>query len=276
MIKNLLSFITVAAFAVAFGSCNSNDHEQTMSVTDQVLVTTSNGVSQTTTAGKIYLKMDITNSTVDVTMPVQNGSTTTDATFKDLKLSFSSSLGYTFSASKADAVDASGKSLGFSISNLSGSVQVISDSQIEGNIAISYTINGNSAFATKKKISHFITTTITNYGSGTFECKDATYVMTLNPDKGTANIEINNIQFIQQMPTLSEITIPGTTFEATSTGYHLTADLIVPTSADVPMDNRTITNLNITINAGAGTFSGTFNCMGMECTVTGSISCTTE
>ena len=148
--------------------------------------------------------------------------------------------------------------------------------EIEQNIAITYNVDGKPTFVTRKKISHVTSSTVTDFGRGTFECKDATYIMTLNPEKGTASIEINNIQFVQQMPTLSEITIPGATLESTSTGYRITADEIVPTSADVPMDNRKITNLDITVNAGAGTFSGSFNCMGMSCTVTGSTSLSNE
>ncbi|MGM9811247.1 MAG: hypothetical protein ACI30V_00205 [Muribaculaceae bacterium] len=272
MTKKLFSIIAVAIIALGFASCTDNKEEQTMSITDDVVVT----CMQTTTVGKIYMKMNITNSTIDITMPVQKGGSTVDATIKDLKLSFSNTLGYTFSTTNADAVDGSGKSLGVKINSLNGFLQMFNNPEIEQNIAITYNVDGKPAFVTRKKISHVTSSTVTDYGRGTFECKDATYIMTLNPEKGTANIEINNIQFIQQMPTLSEITIPGATLESTSTGYRITADEIVPTSADVPMDNRTITNLDITVNAGAGTFGGSFNCMGMSCTVTGSTSLSNE
>ena len=272
MTKKLFSLIAVAALVLGFASCTDNKEEQTMSITDDVLVTN----SQVTTAGKIHLKMNITNSTIDITMPVQKGGSTVDATIKDLKLSFSNTLGYTFSATNADAVDGSGKSIGVKINSLNGFLQMFNNPEIEQNIAITYNVDGKPAFVTRKKISHVTSSTVTDFGRGTFECKDATYIMTLNPEKGTASIEINNIQFVQQMPTLSEITIPGATLESTSTGYRITADEIVPTSADVPMDNRKITNLDITVNAGAGTFSGSFNCMGMSCTVTGSTSLSNE
>ena len=272
MTTKILSLLAVAAIAMGFASCSEKNEEQTMSINDEVLVTS----SQTTTAGKIYLKMNITASTIDITMPVANGNSTVDATIKGLPLTFSNTKGYTFSAAKADAVDASGKKLGFSISNLNGNLQMFSDPSLEQNIAITYNVDGNPAFVTRKKISHYTSTTITDFGRGTFECKNAIYIMSLNPEKGTVNIEINNIQFVQQMPTLSEITIPGAKLESTSTGYHITADVIVPTSADVPMDNRTITNLDITVNAGAGSFSGSFTCMGMNCTVTGNTEISNE
>ena len=137
MTKKLFSLIAVAALVLGFASCTDNKEEQTMSITDDVLVTN----SQVTTAGKIHLKMNITNSTIDITMPVQKGGSTVDATIKDLKLSFSNTLGYTFSATNADAVDGSGKSIGVKINSLNGFLQMFNNPEIEQNIAITYNVD---------------------------------------------------------------------------------------------------------------------------------------
>ncbi|MGM9804535.1 MAG: hypothetical protein ACI308_10215 [Muribaculaceae bacterium] len=277
MNKQLIYATFALAIAMSVGSCSTDTPEQIQTISDQVMIVTNDPSAQSITTGAIAFKFYTESAVTDITMPVQVGGETKTACFKDVKLSYDVARGYTFSASTAQATDASGNSLGFAINSLNGSVQVgFPVDATHDNISISYTINGVQVFVTKPTISYFTTVTRTSASSSSFSCENATYNVTINTTKGKADIEINNIQFIQQMPTLSEITIPGIDVETTSTGFRLTAESIVPTSTGVPMENRTVSNLDITLRVAEGTMQGTFNCMGMDCTVTGSISYITE
>lgn len=273
MVKRLLSVLAVAAMAINLSSClDTNRHEMTQTLSDEIIVVTNNGEDYTATKGRIALKINVNEATARLTMPVLVGGETKIAEFKDLKVKYDFARGYCFSATSAQALDANDKSMGFSVDNLDGFLQVgeMIDATHD-NIGVNYRLNGKTVFASKNEISHPYTTTLTSMGSTGYECKDAVYTFRINLEKKTADIIINKIRFVEESPILSEITIPGVPYTYTPTGYHFEAEKIVPSSDGVPMDKRTVTNLDMTVKVQEGVFSGMFRCMGMLCTANGTL-----
>lgn len=93
----------------------------------------------------------------------------------------------------------------------------------------------------------------------------------------TASICIDNIQFVPQMPKLEEIVIPldDATIVQTANGYTATATTIIPLFKQgdkyIPFSDRTISNLNYTLNIKDHKFSIEFDCFGLRYTDEGYI-----
>lgn len=278
MVKKLLSVLAIAIMALNLSSClDNNKHEMTQTLLDDVLIVSQNGDEFTQTKGRLQLKINLNTALADVTMPVPVDGETKNVVLKDVKVEYDTKIGYRFTATSADALDANGMKYGFTINNFDGYLQVggTSDDTFQ-NIGIHYNINGKQIFVTRTDITYPFTSTLTSTGTTGFNCNTATYNFKIDNTKKTASIVIKKIQFVKESPTLSEITIPEVPYTCTSSGYHLEANEIIPTSANVPMESRKITNLDITIKAQESTFSGMFRCMGMLCTMNGKMTYSEE
>lgn len=273
MVKKLLSVLAVAIMALNLSSClDNNKHELTQTLLDDVLIVSQNGDEFTQTKGRLQLKVNLNTALSDITMPVPVDGEMKNVVLKDVKVTYDEKIGYRFTATSADALDANGMKYGFTINNLDAYLQVGGTSYDSyQNIGMHYYVNGKQVFITRTDITYPFSSTLTSAGSTGYNCNTATYTFKLDETKKTAKIVINKIQFVKESPTLSEITIPDVPYTCTSDGYHFEAAEIIPTSANVPMESRKITNLDMTVKAQESTFSGMFRCMGMLCTMNGTM-----
>ncbi|MBO4813391.1 MAG: hypothetical protein J5523_00365 [Muribaculaceae bacterium] len=120
-------------------------------------------------------------------------------------------------------------------------------------------------------------------GSSSFDYENATekfYKFKSQIDDNnnfTASICIDNIQFVSQMPKLEEILIPldDATIVQTANGYTATAETIVPYFKQgdkyIPFSDRTISNLEYTLDIKGNQFSIEFDCFGLHYTDEGHI-----
>ncbi len=271
MLKKFITAFAAVVMMLNLTSClDEPEHYQTFS--NQVtMYQVINGQTVRST-GKVEFKIFAAKGRVNLTLPMNVNGTDQQVTFEDLVLTFSNTEGYVMLAEKAEAKDSKGKSLGFSVSQLSAQLQITDpNSPNHENVLISFIKDSHNYYATLNTVVHHMTTTTTAAHGGSYVCKNAEYTFRINTEKNTTDIIIKEIKFVEQMPTMSEITIPGVPLQQTTLGYKLLADAIVPTSTGVPMENRKITNLDINLNLAQGTFNGMFECMGMTCNCNGDI-----
>jgi len=273
-IKHLFSIILTTALSLNLASClDSGKHEMSQTLVDEILVVTNDNGELKTAQGTINLKVNLNTGKGDLLMPVQVGDEVKNAYFRDLTIKYDNAYGYTFSATSIEATDAEKKSLNFSINSLNGYIQMgDAVDATHSNIGVTYSVNSKQVYATKGSICYPYTRTTTSLNSSSsYNCENAVYTVTFDTEKKTANIEVNKIKFAEASPTLSEITIPNVPYTITSSGYHLQTDNVIPTSMGVPMESRAITDLDFTLQARDGSFYGQFYCMGMNCSVAGTL-----
>ncbi len=271
MLKKFITALAAIAMMFNMTSCLSEPEQYQTFINQVTMYQVQNGET-VRTSGQVEFKIFAAKGRVNLTLPLIVDGKSQQVTFEDLILTFSNTEGYVMLAEKAEAKDSKGKSLGFSVSQLSAQLQITDpNSPTHENVLISFVKDTFNHYATLNTVVHHKTKTTTAGNFGSFDCMNAEYTFRINTEKNTADIIIYGIQFVEQMPTLAEITISAVPLTQTTHGYKLQADAIVPTSTGVPMENRKITNLDINLNLAQGTFNGMFNCMGMVCNCEGDI-----
>lgn len=279
MIKKLFFAFSLFALGLCLNACSNDDGPtQYMTFSDQIIFSQANVVSSNSTVGELVtstgrVTAKIYASSADLTLTMMVNGTAQEVYLEGLSLSASASTGYKLTASNLPAKDSSGNSLGFNVTSIETILQITDPtSPTHENVLVNCFINGSDLYtATLPTIIHHDTETVTSAGTTSFTCEDAEYAFQLDLTAGTCDIVIKEIQFVQQAPVLSEITIPDVPITQSGYSYVLSAASITPTSSGVPMDTRQITNLNIIVEAYDGEFSGQFECMGMTCVCHGDI-----
>ena len=270
----LLALMTMTA------ACGDGDEpDRTAQATiDNVVTKTVAGTTGTAfdVNSSLAFNLNYTARTADVTTHgvkfSPNQPVGVDLLFKGCKATFASDDHVTFSGTGFTPME------GYTVNDVSGSFNTTLNTGI-----MRYTVvsprSTSQVYAFTQMLYSTLPNQATNY-NGDPRTAERFYKFQygLNQDnKVMANIYIDNIQFVPQMPKLAEIRIPLDNAEvvSTKTGYEVTGNGIVPYylqgNTEVPMDSRTIDNLKAQVNVDEATFHIEFDCFGLHFTEDGNI-----
>lgn len=124
-----------------------------------------------------------------------------------------------------------------------------------------YTVNG-----VRKSLAYPYTKTyVSTISSGSqYEWDKATAIVALNPEDKKATIQLSNMKFADQMPTLDGILFEDLPLVATSTGFSIKSDKFIPNIGNTPAPKYEITNFSCTITGTTASIS--FVCGGQYST----------
>lgn len=129
-------------------------------------------------------------------------------------------------------------------------------------ISVIYTIDGKYRVVSGPVDQLFRGTTVTTDPAGnSFSNSDPYYILALDMESKTAKLTLNQVQFVQAMPAMSNMTFANLPFTIGNNGVITIekSETTVPTIGDVPYPSFPITNLKATYNLAEG-MDLDFNC----------------
>lgn len=273
--KKLLSLMALAAIMLTFTACGSDDDP-----TEMIQANTSGMIVRTSMAGTTYffstcdlafninftdksLNLGINNVTFAPKMPKVNFEA------DGLKINNNDRTYFVFSGTGIQVMS------GYTLNNASGQYN-----KNLNTLTLTYTVSSERG---EYNVTTFSPTLYSKLSDGSNDYANATekfykFKSQLDDNNNfTASICIDNIQFVPQMPKLEEIVIPldDATIVQTANGYTATATTIIPLFKQgdkyIPFPDRTVSNLNYTLNIKDHKFSIEFDCFGLRYTDEGYI-----
>lgn len=129
-------------------------------------------------------------------------------------------------------------------------------------IHISYTVdNTHLVTVTPQTCYYFGKLTSVNKTTGeSYVHLNVAAVVTFEPRKGTASINLKGIKFVNEMPRALDMLFPGISFSTNVEGYKLACESLIPTINKDPFPSYPITNLTASANLAKGTMPLEFDC----------------
>lgn len=129
-------------------------------------------------------------------------------------------------------------------------------------IHIDYTIDDRYLVTvTPQTLYYYGTLTSTNLTTGDeFTQENVRAIVTLEPRKGTANLDLKGIKFVQAMPRTLDMTFPGINFKTNTVGFTLDSDNLIPTISNDPFPAYPISDLSSKANLSTGVMPLEFDC----------------
>lgn len=128
--------------------------------------------------------------------------------------------------------------------------------------------NGVSFAVYPKTMTYFGNTVVSAAGVEDFKTKESSYVVTLDPKKQNASLQVKNARFATNMPAGMNMTFNDIDFTATMQALNLTCDALIPEIGGDPYPSFAISQLNGRFGLSSGMMLN-FHCaaMGRDYTV---------
>lgn len=266
------SYLALVALCLIATSCLGNGNvEQKINIPLQMISLATKSDVTTSRVATNNFEFDYNTGKAKATVRVAFGSTSTTLVITDMPFTVDTE-GYKVNAGQASVEDELGNKLPYNITSVQIKLQVISETQIS-NVQVRFTLDNAGDIYQIVMMPEFVnyyssstSTVIPSPGSKPFITTAAKYYLKLNTDKKTATITVENIQFVAEMPTLSDFELMSIPYTETRNGIAFNVPEIIPTSKGVPMESRKITNFVGDIDIPNGSALFTFKCMGMDVT----------
>ena len=228
-------------------------------------------------AAKYALAIDVANMTMDLDVTgayVSDGEEIT-LYFRDVKLSYSQTEGYSFSLQEVTPTSSNGRV--YKITNFSGKISFYalsnsSESTSYTQITVlqaGYTIDSQYEVFTTCETSMTslpeiyytncsTTTTAATDGISPFSTTVTTYLVNFTSST-EADVYVRSAQFAQRMPQMTMV-FPSVKVSLTENGYVLSADEITPKINDTPMPSYKVTDFNMQMLSKGSSAKVKFNC----------------
>lgn len=276
--KKLLSIIAVMAMLMSFTACGDDNNEPLGPTSSTTSLEALN--VKTVTGGNVSNE---SSCATDITVDPSKG--TVSLTFKDISfakrmpaVTFSlEDMKYTTGKNSRTEYHFSAATLtpmqGYTVTNVDGYAN-----PKDGVLYVSFVVNNTWTVYVSSQLYY----SALSDGKFSYSTTNDTYFSYFLYQAGSVwkgDIEIFNIQFAPNMPTLKQIRIPlaSATITPTATGYSISGTDIVPYyttgTTEAPMKDRTITDLTGSVDLVTKKYALQFTCYGLTVTYNGSLYC---